>query len=485
VTLSRISRLGVGWVAVLLLAGAAAADDAAEKREIDALRRRLEEQERRLRELEGSSMTADEVSTAVDRYLAGAPAAVLVGGAEGKGSAGFPKGKRPFIKEGPNKLEIGFRNQVRYEGFLYGDDARASATEPDEPKDRSGFEIETLLLDLQGSVFCEDITFRMMLNFDSDSASGVEKRWMYLDWRYAGDHHVRGGQQKVVFGYEENASAASLMFVDRNLVARAFGLNYDVGVCLWGTFGDAAQEKRFRYAAQALNGEGRSDLAGSVFADATDRTSDQLLFAGMLEWNVTGEDWSWDEVDHRPCDERCRLDVSVGVSGHYENDDDANLPSGVPGSLAVRGNGGVGPLTRWGVNAWVRARWNGFSFQSEWYRRDVDFSEVADPDQSDDGFYAQAHYRFAASNWGVGAKYAVLWADDDHFTGALEDTFWETGFVVNYFFWDHSHKLSFDVSRVVGNSGVSSSGPGYLVSAARGVVVEDGWMLRLQWQLNF
>jgi hypothetical protein len=223
-----------------------------------------------------------------------------------------------------------------------------------------------------------------------------------------------------------------------------------------------------------------------VFADATDKFSDQLLFAGMFEWNVTGKDWAWDEVDMRSCEGRSRLDASVGVSGYYEDDDDANLPSGVAGSLAVKGNGGVGPLTRWGANAWVRAQWQGFSFQSEYFRRNIDFTAGSTaPDQTDQGFYAQAHYRFAESNWGVGAKYAVVWADDDYFNGVLEDTFWEAGVVVNYFFWDHAHKVSLDVTRVSGNSGVSSTGPGYLVSAAKGVVVEDGWMMRLQWQFNF
>ena len=235
-----------------------------------------------------------------------------------------------------------------------------------------------------------------------------------------------------------------------------------------------------------MTGEGRDDVVGSVFADATGKFSDQLLFAGMFEWNITGRDWAWDEVDNRSCEDRCRLDASVGVSGHYEDDNDANLPSGVPGSLAVKGNGGVGPLTRWGANAWFRAQWQGLSLQSEYSRRDIDFTAGSTAkDQTDAGFYVQAHYRFAESNWGVGAKYAVVWADDDYFTGPLKDTFWEAGAVVNYFFWDHANKISLDVTRVSGNSGVSSSSPGYLVSAAKGVVVEDGWMLRLQWQVNF
>jgi hypothetical protein len=67
----------------------------------------------------------------------------------------------------------------------------------------------------------------------------------------------------------------------------------------------------------------------------------------------------------------------------------------------------------------------------------------------------------------------------------IEDTITEFGLVVNYFFYDHGNKLSADVTLVQDNSAVSSSSAGYLFSPSKGVVVEDGVMLRIQWQLNF
>ena len=80
---------------------------------------------------------------------------------------------------------------------------------------------------------------------------------------------------------------------------------------------------------------------------------------------------------------------------------------------------------------------------------------------------------------------ASVWADDDYYKGVLKDRMSEYGLVVNYFVWDHANKTSLDVSRVVDNGGVSATSPGYMVSATKGVVLEDGWMLRLQWQVNF
>jgi hypothetical protein len=92
----------------------------------------------------------------------------------------------------------------------------------------------------------------------------------------------------------------------------------------------------------------------------------------------------------------------------------------------------------------------------------------------------------------VGARYGIVWLDDDYLSTSVngtavdfEDTIQEVGVVVNYFFFDHNNKVSADVNYVMDNSGVTSSSAGYLVSPANGVVIEDGLMFRLQWQLSF
>jgi hypothetical protein len=484
------------FLAAWSFAGVAYAGEEGQGSELDALKRRLEQQERRIRELEGSALTQDEVAASVDRYLASAPQAVLIGGADEKGSAGWPKGKKPFLKEGPNKLEFIMRGQVRYSAFLYSDDAVGTLNSPPftlddaAPRDRSGFEIERWLVGFQGNVFCEDISFHFFFNFDSDSGSGVEKEFAWIDWKYAGEHHVRGGVDKVPFIYEDQNSSGALAFVDRGIFAKAFGLDSDTGVMLWGYFGDCECPKRFLYRAAATTGEGTVST-GSVFnTDATDSFSDQLLFSGMLEWNVTCKDWPWDEVDHRACADRCKLDLSVGVSGHYENDDDVSHRTV---GLALRSSG---TLERWGASAWVRARYSGWSFLAEYGMRHVEYSSGAE-EQMDHGGELTVHYRFADSNWGVGARGGIVFLDDDYDTLSIgpsggpfvpveiDDTIWEAGVVVNYFFWDHGHKISADVTWVSENSAVSSSSAGYFVNAQRGVVVEDGLMLRIQWQLGF
>jgi hypothetical protein len=486
--------MAVAAVAGLVAFAAEARADDDVRAELEALKRQVREQERKIRELEGKSLSQEEVTAAVERYLGDSSSPVLVGG-EGGGKAGWPMGKSPFISEGPNKLEIQFRNQVRYSAFLYSDDAIGTLKSPADtisdaaPRDRSGWEVERLYVAFAGTVFCPDISFYTALNVDTDSGTGVEKEFAWIDWKYFREHHVRGGVDKVPFTYEEQNSSATLAFVDRSIYAKAFALDSDTGVMLWGNFGSCECPKQFLYKFFASTGEGPVST-GSVFnTDAFDTYSDQPLFAGMLEWTITCKDWKFDEVDHRPCDDRCKLEASVGVAAYYENDDDVSERS--PG-MALRSSG---PLERRGFCGWLRARYQGFTLIAEAGMRDVEYVSGAE-DQTDYGAEVTVHYRMANANWGFGARAGMIWLDDDYDTltvGAgplatvvdIEDTITEYGFVVNYFFHDHSNKLSADVMWVEDNSAVRSSSAGYLWNPAAGVVVEDGVMLRLQWQINF
>ena len=464
-------------------AGRARADDTGDlKSELEAMKKKMEAQDRRIRELEGSTMTRDEVAAAVDAYVAKTPMSAVLTAEGGGGSAGWPLGKHPFIQQGPNRLEIALRNQVRYQSFLYGKDARANSIDATEPKDRSGYEIERLIVDFEGSVFCEDLTYRIEMSFGSPENGGEQNRYEYIDWKYAGNHHTRAGNDKIAYSLADQNGTAKQMFVDRNLTEQAFRLGFDTGVSLWGYFGNCDCDKHFFYKVQVTNGEGNGGAFSVFHTDALDTFSDQLLLAGMFEWRLTGRDLPFDEVDNRSCEERCCLDLALGASAYYENDDDKKLPA--PGGLAVKGNAGVGPLERTGFSGWLRGQWQGWSWQTEYFSRHIDFTAgSAALNQDDSGFYAQLHYRFPCSNWGVGAKYAVIWADSDYYKGVLKDTMSEVGFVVNYFFWDHANKITADVSFVNDNGGVTNKNSGYLVSAAKGVVVEDGVLLRVQWQI--
>jgi hypothetical protein len=487
-------------------AAPAAADDTADlKAKLEAMSRRMEAQDRRMKELEGTRLSQDEVSAAVASYLETQPQAFLVGGGGGAdGSAGFPMQKKPFIKEGPNKLEIGYRNQVRYESFRYSDDAVGVLNTPPStisdaaPRNRSGFEIERMYLVLEGSVFCEEFTFKTELNFDSDSGTGLEKNYMYLDWKYSGEHHIRAGSDKSAYCYEENNSSGSLAFVDRSIATKAFEIGFTTGVALWGYLGSCDCPKQFMYKVQVSNGEGRVNQEGSIFNTSSfDAFSDQVLIAGMFEWTITCKDWKWDEVDSRPCDKRCGLDAAIGIAGYYENDDDQNHLAW--GGLALRNP--TDRADRFGLNAWFRAQWNGLSGLAEFLYRDIDytqevagtgFASTAHETQTDYGAHVMLHYRFADTNWGVGVRGSIIWLDDDYDTitvGAtsvdIEDTIKEFGFVVNYFLWDHNNKISADVNWVQDNSGVNSSSAGYMFGVTnRGVVVEDGIMFRVQWQIS-
>ena len=489
----------VGALGLLGMAAPALADDMSDvKQELDSLKRKV-------RELEGTSLTQDEVDAAVNKYFAGAPANILVGGAD-EGKAGWPKGKKPFIKEGPNKLEFGLRYQVRYSMFDYSDSAVGTvgngspeviSLSGEPPRNRSGFELERMYLVFEGTVFCEDISFKLELNFDTDSGQGLEKNYAYLDWKYSGEHHIRAGSDKAAYCYEENNSSSALAFVDRDIVTKAFEIGFNTGVAAWGYFGELRVPEAVHVQGPGGQRRGPAEPGGQLLdervgrvpynRDARDTFSDQLLFSAALEYVITCDEFKWDEVDNRPCDKRGKFAAAVGVAGYYENDDDTQHAAW--GGLALRS---TGRADRTGADLWFRMHWNGWSLLAEGLYRDVDYTAGSTaPTQTDYGAQLLVHYRFAESNWGIGARYGVIWLDSDYQTitvnsvgTKIPDTISEVGMVVNYFFWDHSNKIQLDVNYVMDNSGVNSSSAGYMFGTARGVVIEDGLMVRIQWQIN-
>ena len=202
---------------------------------------------------------------------------------------------------------------------------------------------------------------------------------------------------------------------------------------------------------------------------------------------LTCDEFKWDEVDNRPCDKRGKLAAAIGVAGYYENDDDTQHAAW--GGLALRS---TGRADRTGADLWFRMHYNGWSLLAEGLYRDVDYTAGSTAaTQTDYGAQLLVHYRFAENNWGIGARYGVIWLDSDYSSitvnsvaTQIPDTISEVGMVVNYFFWDHGNKLQLDVNYVMDNSGVNSSSAGYMFGTARGVVVEDGLMARIQWQIN-
>ena len=95
-----------------------------------------------------------------------------------------------------------------------------------------------------------------------------------------------------------------------------------------------------------------------------------------LEWNITCKDWAWEEIDHRVCEDRCRLDASLGVSGLLRGraTTTRTRPSGFR-AAARRG----GPH-RWAASAWFRARWEGWSLISGVRTtRNIDYTDGRQP----------------------------------------------------------------------------------------------------------
>ena len=117
-------------------AGAARADEGADVRsELEALKRRIEAQDRKI---QANSRRGRRQATRSRRRSIATWVECRTPSSSGarRRQAGFPLGKKPFIKEGPNKVNFIFRNQVRFESFLHSD-GRSACSRPRPTRSRA------------------------------------------------------------------------------------------------------------------------------------------------------------------------------------------------------------------------------------------------------------------------------------------------------------------------------------------------------------
>ena len=286
------------------------------------------------------------------------------------------------------------------------------------PATASGFEIERLYFGVEGTVFCPDITYQLMLNFDSDTGGerreGVRVARLEVRRRDTtcgpASTRCRSRTRSRTRRARSRSSIAAM-------VCKAFALGSDTGVTLWGYFGDACEcPKQFMYKVAASTGEGTVEQAGSVFnTDAFDTYSDQLLFSGdaRVEHHLQGLDVRRGRQPRlrRPRAGSTRASASARLLRGRRR-----LERQVAGRRSRSGR--PGPLQRSGHRRVVPRALERVDRCSPSTTCATSTTRAAStaPDQTDSGAEATLHYRFADSNWGVGAKAGIIWLDSDYRT---------------------------------------------------------------------
>jgi len=260
------------------------------------------------------------------------------------------------------------------------------------------------------------------------------KRWEWLQFRF--------GQWKADYSRERVDSSGKQQFADRSIVNRAFTIDRQKGAMLLGRLMKGTPADSWYYAG-VFAGDGRGFF--SAGNGITDNGDGAPLWMARYQWNFLGRDpgHSQSDIEYH---ERPAAALAVATAGNrsrftrFSSSGGGQLDGfepGLPGQYSLR---------QYAQDFFLKYR--GVSVQQELHWKRVT-DNVNGGGTFLRGGYVQAGYFFHhLAAWvpkplETAVRYA--WVDPD--TGRRSDLREELTFAVNWFFYGHGNKLTFDVSR--------------------------------------
>jgi phosphate-selective porin len=350
-----------------------------------------------------------------------------------------------------------FKGRIRWRVQMRATDLSSNdlVGEEDGVEEEAGFRIRRARFKFDGHAYAPWLQYYLEYGI----AGNILLTWQF-DVARLDEASMRVGQWKVVYNRERVDSSGKQQFVDRSIVNNPFTIDRQQGIALSGRLFDGKRGDS-RYAVGVFTGTGRG---GSLDEDG------RPMYTGRWQWNFMKRDVSFTQSDVK------------------------YTPKTI-GSLAVAGAHNIGQFTRWSSSGggqlpgfdpgapgqYKTEQWmaefalkrKGLSVQSEYHFKRVE-DRVNITVTELDGGYAQVGYFFHAAaekfpkKLEFAARYARVEARQES-TAIPADR--ETTLAANYFFSGHDNKLSADVSqlrsRISGGSG------------------DEGWRVRLQWDISF
>ena len=121
----------------------------------------------------------------------------------------------------------------------------------DSASDQNTFRLRLARLAFSGFVLSEDLKFKFVPSFDSNTAGILDA---FVHYRVKPYFQVKLGQLKVPFSREYQSSSIKLSVADVSIVSDIFALNRDIGVVLYGH----DLSKKFEYSLFTINGNRRA-----------------------------------------------------------------------------------------------------------------------------------------------------------------------------------------------------------------------------------
>ena len=386
-------------------------------------------------------------------------------------AAGGSTGRQSLFSYDRSGLRIGEKGKGRFSGKVnIRSQLRFSSPFQTAPRDEGDFSslekgnlrFRRARFKIDGHAFTPWITYKYehdLVNTRVLDARMTIGKWDWMQFRF--------GQWKVDYSRERMVSSGKQQFAERSIVNRAFTLDRQKGATVLGhlmkgTLGDS----RYYVGVFAGNGRGFRTKPGPEKLNQSDGSP---MVMARYQWNFLGRDVGYSESDVE-YHERPAAALSFGAARNrsrytrFSSSGGGQLDGFEPGQL------GQYSLRQFIEEATMKYR--GLSLQHEFHWKRIE-DNVNTNTTYMRGSYVQAgyflHHLFhqIPKQLEVGTRYAMV----DPNRTRRNDLRKELAFVVNWFFYGHGNKLTFDTSRFsLGQAGSDDL---------------KATQVRLQWDVSF
>jgi phosphate-selective porin OprO/OprP len=389
-------------------------------------------------ELARAAATPVSATSAADKPVADSP--------EDKALEPDQKGK-PLFQYKRSGLHIGQKGKGRFFGKVnirsqirFSSPFRGAPRKPSHfsQADENDLRFQRARFKMEGHVFKPWIAFKFeddLVNNRILDARMTIKKWGWLQFRF--------GQAKVDYNRERLDSSGKQQFADRSIVNRAFTLDRQKGVTILGrlmkgTLGDS------RYYVGAFAGNGRGFRQPKTGPRLNHDDGAPMLMA-RYQWNFLGQDLGHSQSDLE-YHEKPAAALEVGTASNRSRY--TRFSSGGGGQVDGFELGEPGQYSLRQFMEESSVKYRGCSLQHELHwKRIKDHVNISTTYMR--GSFVQAgyffHYLFPRipKQLEVGARWGFVDPNRDRGNDLQK----EAALVVNWFFYGHGNKLTFDTSR--------------------------------------
>ena len=342
-----------------------------------------------------------------------------------------------------------------------------SANDPNSAEIDQNFLIRRARFKFNGFAFSPKLKYKFELGLSNRDISGGSQftrdtpRYI-LDavvmWNFAPDWELWVGQTKLPGNIERVISSGNLQFVDRSLLNSGFNIDRDVGLQLRHK-DRLGKNMVIREKIAFSQGEGRNVTQGNEGG---------LQYTGRLEILPFGEFTS--KGEYSSSDLKREPTPKLMVAATYDHNNNAVRERSNSGSYMFLADGSLYETNINTLFADAIFKYQGFSFQGEFARRDAEAAIAVEADGTATGdvvnvgnsLNVQAGY-LLQSNWEFSGRYTTV--SLDNIAGGTNTDQYTAG--VSKYLSGHKLKVQSDLSyTTINNQG-------------------DNWMFRLQLDVHF